>query len=81
VEATAPGDSAKVIWGRPFYMKSSSDKSTLALLRVIGGWILAVGSFIVAVAVTLEVLQDDSCKHDPDPSGRYVIEVKRADTD
>jgi len=62
-------------------MKSSSDNSILALLRVIGGWILAVGSFIVAVAVTLEFFQDDSCKRDPDPSGRYVIEVKRAGTD
>ncbi|MDD4337967.1 MAG: hypothetical protein PHH46_11390 [Firmicutes bacterium] len=62
-------------------MKSSSDNSILALLRVIGGWILAVGSFIVAVAVTLEFFQDDSRKSDPDPSGRYVIEVKRAGTD
>jgi len=60
-------------------MKSSSNKSTLALLRVIGGWIVAIGSFIVAVAVTLEFFQDDACKHDP--RGRYVIEVKRADTD
>ena len=80
-EGDSAGSLGESIGGRPLYMKSNSCKSTLALLRVIGGWILAVGSFIVAVAVTLEVLQDDSCKHDPDPSGRYVIEVKRADTD
>lgn len=48
----------------------------LFLLRVIGGWILAVGSFIVAIAVTAEFFAIP-----PDPpglAGSYAIEIKPA---
>ncbi len=59
-------------------MGSSCNKSILALLRVIGGWILAVGSFIVAVAVTAEFLAD--ARPDPADGPRsYLVEVKPAD--
>jgi len=54
-------------------------KTTLFLLRVIGGWILAVGSFIVAIAVTAEFFADP----DPDPVEQprsYLIEVKPTDS-
>jgi hypothetical protein len=54
------------------------NKTTLALLRVIGGWILAVGSFIVAIAVTAEFFADP----DPGPAEHprsYLIEVKPTD--
>lgn len=50
------------------------DARTLAFLRVIGGWILAVGSFIVAVAVTIEFIQCDP--PGPIPPCGYTIEVK-----
>ena len=59
-------------------MALTCDKTTLALLRVIGGWILAVGSFIVAVAVTAEFFTES----DPDPAEHprsYLIEVKPTD--
>ncbi|HPU75397.1 MAG TPA: hypothetical protein PLG65_04425 [Bacillota bacterium] len=59
-------------------MALTCNKTTLALLRVIGGWILAVGSFIVAIAVTAEFFTDT----DPspsEPSRSYLIEVKPAD--
>ena len=45
------------------------NKTTLALLRVIGGWILAVGSFIVAIAVTAEFFAD------PDPALPNILAV------
>jgi hypothetical protein len=54
------------------------NKTTLALLRVIGGWMLAVGSFIVAVAVTAEFFTES----DPGPAEHprsYLIEVKPTD--
>lgn len=38
-------------------MGSSDTAKSLFFLRVVGGWILAVGSFIVAVAVTVEFFQ------------------------
>lgn len=41
-----------------FCMGSSDTAKSLFLLRVVGGWILAVGSLIVAVAVTTEFFQD-----------------------
>lgn len=59
-------------------MAPTCNRTTLALLRVIGGWILAVGSFIVAIAVTAEFFADP----DPGPSERarsYTIEVKPTD--
>ncbi len=55
-------------------MGLTCDKMTLLLLRVIGGWILAVGSFIVAIAVTAEFLAESR----PDPADAprgYLIEV------
>lgn len=60
-------------------MGSTCSKTTLALLRVIGGWILAVGSFIVAIAVTAEFFAESS----PDPAEQprsYLIEVKPTDS-
>ena len=59
-------------------MAPTCNKTMLALLRVIGGWILAVGSFIVAVAVTAEFFTES----DPDPAEHprsYLIEVKPTD--
>lgn len=59
-------------------MGLTCNKTTLALLRVIGGWILAVGSFIVAIAVTAEFFADP----DPGPAEHprsYLIEVKPTD--
>lgn len=59
-------------------MALTCSKTTLALLRVIGGWILVAGSFIVAIAVTAEFFADP----DPstsDPPRSYLIEVKPAD--
>lgn len=50
------------------------DARTLAFVRVIGGWILAVGSFIVAVAVTLEFIQFDP--PGPIPPCGYTVEIK-----
>jgi hypothetical protein len=46
---------------------------------VIGGWILAVGSFIVAIAVTAEFFAESN----PDPAEQprsYLIEVKPTDS-
>ena len=40
-----------------FDVSSSDTARTLFFLRVIGGWITAVGSFIVAIAVTTEFSQ------------------------
>jgi len=57
---------------------SICSKTTFSLLRVIGGWILAVGSFIVAVAVTAEFFAEP----DSDPAEQprsYLIEVKPTD--
>ena len=59
-------------------MAPTCNKTMLALLRVIGGWILAVGSFIVAVAVTAEFFTES----DPGPAEHprsYLIEVKPTD--
>ncbi len=59
-------------------MALTCNKTTLALLRVIGGWMLAVGSFIVAVAVTAEFFTES----DPGPAEHprsYLIEVKPTD--
>ena len=59
-------------------MAPTCNKTMLALLRVIGGWILAVGSFIVAIAVTAEFFADP----DPVPAEHprsYLIEVKPTD--
>lgn len=60
-------------------MGSTCSTSATALLRMIGGWILAVGSFIVAVAVTAEFVADSR----PDPADAprsYLIEVKPTDS-
>ena len=38
-------------------MGSSDTAKSLFFLRVVGGWILAVGSFIATVAVTVEFFQ------------------------
>ena len=60
-------------------MGSTCSKITLSLLRVIGGWILAVGSFIVAIAVTAEFFAESN----PDPAEQprsYLIEVKPTDS-
>lgn len=60
-------------------MAPTCNKTMLALLRVIGGWILAVGSFIVAIAVTAEFFAESN----PDPAEQprsYLIEVKPTDS-
>ncbi len=62
-------------------MKPAIDKHTLGLMRVIGGWILVFGSTLVAIEVTLAFFDEFSCVDDPGPTGKYVVEVKRADPD
>lgn len=56
-------------------MGQAGRRSFLEFVRVIGGWILAFGSFLVAVAVTLEFIE---CPGPPQRgfSGSYTIEVK-----
>ncbi|OPZ50890.1 MAG: hypothetical protein BWY92_00547 [Firmicutes bacterium ADurb.BinA052] len=59
-------------------MGSTCSQTTFSLLRVIGGWILAVGSFIVAIAVTAEFFAEPNSDPAQQPRS-YLIEVKPTD--